>query len=562
MANNKNKGKQQNISKKSAPIERGASPFSIEGIRGGALNHALVKWVMFLLILIFAVGFLFTSFNPTSGLDSQQAAQMRFTSTDAVARIGDDTIQRGRFETIATRQDQMMEQFGQHVGPLEYLSSRQRTLQQLTDNAATVQAARAAGLSVSSDEIAAEVKKRVNEQLESEKKQTGESNFRRQVEAQYGSMDDYRAELQKLAEKESDNLERSLLVDKLEKKIKDENQVTEDDYKRSVTKLQLSQIVIRPKAAGLADKEAQKKNIAEAKVKAEKLVADLKKKPTLQSFSNVAKSASDDLMTKSKGGELGWKLPNELPVSADVRDAVVKSNDKLVGPIADPSSGDQYIFFVENRALRLPKDYAKNKTKLLKDFETQSDNEAWQKYQSDISKAASVEVLDPALQAYKIQTEQIFSAPADQQDALRKDAIQKYETALASAPQTESAAIRYQLSMLYRDLKEPKKAVEVLKKANEDVTDSPQLQLEYARALRDAGDKKTAFAELEKITKYLDTTPPPPPSMFGGNPNDALHYQIASEYEALGKKDLASKERAKVKPQAGGMGMPGLTLGH
>jgi hypothetical protein len=547
---------------RSTPLERGASPFSIEGIRGGALNHAAVKWVMFLLILIFAVGFLITSFNPTAGISGQQAAQQRFTSTEAVARVGDDTIQRGRFETIAARQDQMMEQFGQHVGPLEYFSSRQRTLQQLTDNAATVQAARAAGLTVSSGEIDAEIKKQIDKQLDSEKQQGGEANFRRQVEAQYGSLDAYRAEMQKQLEKSRDDLEKSLLVDKLEKKIKDENKVTEDDYKRSVTKLQLREIVIRPKAAGLADKAAQDKNKAEAKAKADKLVTDLKKTPTPQNFATVAKKESDDLMTKSKGGDLGWKLPSELPVSTDVRDAVVKSSGKVIGPIADPNSGDQYIFFIENRALKLPKDYAKNKAKLLKDFETQSDNDAWQKYQSEVSKAATVEVLDPALQAYKTQTEQIYSAPADQQNTLRQDAVQKYETALTSAPQTESAAIRYQLSMLYRDMKEPKKAVEALKKANEEVTDAPQLQLEYARALRDAGDKKAALAELQKVSKYLDTAPPAPPSMFGSNPNDALHYQIAAEFEALGKKDLASKERAKVKPQPGGMGMPGITMGR
>jgi hypothetical protein len=549
------------------PLERETSPFSIEGIRSGALSHVSIKMVMFLLILIFAAGFMITSFNPTQGINTGPVnPQQRMQSRDAVATVGNDSIERGQFEQIAARQDQMMEQFGQKVGPLEYLASRQRTLQQLADNAATVQAARDAGLTVSDAEIEAEIHKRIDEQLKSEKQQMGEANFRRQVEAQHGSMQAYQDELHKLAAGERDNLERSLLVTKLEKKVKDENKVTEDDYKRSQTKLKLRQIVIKPKPSGLNDKAAQEKNKAEAKARAEKLAASLKSKPTLQNFAAVAKQESEDLMTKSKSGDLGWKLPAELPIGPNVRDELVKSSGQLVGPIGDDSSGDQYIFFVEGRALRLPKDYAKNKAKLLKDFETQRDDEAWQKRQAEISKAATVEVLDPALQAFKIQSEQIFSAPADEQSKLRQDALQKYEAALPSAPPMEAAAIRYQMAQLYRDLKEPKKAVEVLKAATDEVKDAPQLQLEYARALRDAGDKKAALTELQETSKALDLAPPSPPSMFGGNPDDALRFQLSSEFDALGRKDLAAKERAKVKPQGapgmGGMGMPGMSFGR
>ena len=48
--------------------------------------------------------------------------------------------------------------------------------------------------------------------------------------------------------------------------------------------------------------------------------------------------------------------------------------------------------------------------------------------------------------------------------------------------------------------------------------------------------------------------------MFGGNPDDAIRFQISSEFESLGRKDLAAAERKKIKPQGGmpgGMMMPG-----
>src|SRR5690606_21913752 len=152
------------------------------------------------------------------------------------------------------------------------------------------------------------------------------------------------------------------------------------------------------------------------KTKADKLVEQLKKTPTPQNFAAVAQKESADAASKAKGGDLGWKLPAELPVSPTTRQAIVKSNDKIIGPIVDENTGDVSIFMVESRALRLPADYAKNKAKLLKDFETAQDNEAWAAYQAEISKNAQPEISDPALQAYKIQTEQIYTAPEKEQD--------------------------------------------------------------------------------------------------------------------------------------------------
>jgi hypothetical protein len=69
------------------PHEDEYSKFSVAGIRAHTLNHYSVKMIMFLLIIIFAVGFLITSFNPTAGLGGGHGVdpQARFTSTEAVA---------------------------------------------------------------------------------------------------------------------------------------------------------------------------------------------------------------------------------------------------------------------------------------------------------------------------------------------------------------------------------------------------------------------------------------------------------------------------------------------
>jgi len=533
-------------------METEASPLSIEGLRSGVINHVLLKAVMFLLIAIFAVGFLFTSFNPTGGLNGNGNGGPTGAGPATVARVRDNEIERARFEQVANRQDEFMTQFGQKVGPLEYFGSRQRTLQSLIDNAAQVQTGRDLGITVSDDEIKAEINKQIDENIKQQKAQ-GEAGFRRAVEAQFGSVDKYRAEMEKQLQENRDGIESTLILTKFEKKIKDENKVSEADYKKSVTKLRLRQIVIRPKLAPAADKTLTDKNNAAAKANAEKLAALLKKKPTPQAFAYIAKKESADFATKDKGGDLNWKLPSELAVSPGIKAALLKSNDKIIGPIKDESTGDIYIFMAESRALKLPKDYTKNKAKLLKDFETAQDNEVWSQYQTGISKIAKSEIEDPALQAYKIQTEQIAAAPAAEQTKLRTDALTKYEEALKYASGMEAAAVRYQMAQLYRDLKQPKKAVEVLKTAADQTNNAPTLDFEYARALRESGDKKTALTELQKISKELDSAPPSQPSMFGGNPDDALRQQISMEFAMLGRTDLAQKESAKVKPPTGGM---------
>jgi hypothetical protein len=532
-------------------IEPEASPLSIESIRGGTMNHILLKVVMFLLIMIFAVGFLFTSFNPGSGLDAGGAGG----GNPIVATIGDENVDRARLEQVAANQERMMAQYGMKVGPLEYFASRQRTLQSLVDNAALIGAARAEGLSVSDQEIDAEMNKIIDEQIKAQKAQ-GEAAFRRAVEAQFGSVEKYREDMKSKFESEREGFRKDLLVQKLEKKIKDENKVTEEDYKKSQTKLKIRQILLRPALAPATDKNLTEKNLATAKSKAEKIATQLKKNPTPQNFATLAKQNSDDFATKDKGGDLGWKMPAELPVSPDVRDEIVNSKEKIVGPIVDEQSNAVYVFMIENRALRLPEDYAKNKTQLLADFETAQDDQAWQTYQAKISKAAQFEISDPALQAYKIQSEQIPAAAAAQQNQLRQDALAKYESALATSGGMEAAAIRYQMAQLYRDLKQPKKAAEVLKVAAEETANAPALDLEYARALREAGDKKAAVAQLQKLSKAMDEAPPSPPSMFGGNPDDAIRFQISEEFKTLGRNELAAAERKKIKPPQN-TGMPG-----
>ncbi|HEX8551792.1 MAG TPA: SurA N-terminal domain-containing protein [Abditibacteriaceae bacterium] len=536
------------------------TPLSMTNIRHKLLHGVAAKVVLGLLIFIFAIaGALFSGLGgPPEG-----AGPRNTNPEETIAMQGDDAITRGRYQLMLGQQLQQMEQFGQKTGPLEFFGMAQQTLTTMATDAATVQAGLAAGINPTDADVDKEIERLIKEQIDSQKT-PDPAAFRRQIEAKYPNGEaDLREELLKNFDREL--VRRSLVSKQYEEKIKAENKVSEDDYKRSVTKLQLRQIVIRPELPGpkATDfKKAQEENAAKSLKKAEELAASFKGKsgPALtQAFAQAARTQSADTATKSAGGVLGLKLPTDLTVGTAVRDALLAAKGNLVGPVVDESSKDAYIFLIENRKLELPKDYAKKKTELLKNFETQRDTEVWNKKQEEIRKAAKPEISDPALAAYRMQIEQYSTATEAEKGPLRETILTQYQSALGNAVPLEAAAINYQMAQLYRDQKQTDKALAALQAAVK-AQPAPQLQLELARALREAKRNKEALTVLKEASKSLDDSPSTPSMFGGGNPDDAVRFQIASEYDLLNDKAAAAAERKKVKPAAPQPmgGMPGM----
>ena len=529
--------------------EEKPSPFSIEGIRRGAVASNIVKVFLVASGLIMAGGFIVSSLNPAPELADRNGAR-RAQSNNAIAQVGDRSISGAELDNVYGQQQQQMIQFGMAPTAANYFDGRKNALQSLTGNAALVQAAQKSGITVTDAEVDAKINELVSEQLKPQAGQT-EAAFRRAVEAKFGSMDKARAEM--VPNYDRDRVRDFLLVDKFQKGFEAQNKVTEDDYKRSVTKLKLWKIAVQPplpapNAKTPTDPKAQE---MAAKVKADQIFNKLKAAPTLANFQTVAKAQSDDAASKAKGGDIGWKLPGEI--GAEVGDALAKAPGQLVGPIADPS-GAQDIFFIENRVTKLPADYAKNQKKLLADFEKTQDSQAWQTRQGEITKAVTPQISDPALAAYSTQTAADFysKAPEEQKKA-RAGAIEQYKTALAGATGLEAAAINYQMAQLYGAQGDKAAQLAALKAAVAAQENDPNLRLEYARALREGGQPKLAVEELKAISKRLDEVPSQP-TMFG-NPDDNTRRQIAAEFGLLKEPALAAAESAKVKPaQPGAMG--------
>lgn len=536
------------------PPDRDASLFSIDKIRSGTTGSLATKIMMGFLVVVFAVGFLFLNPGMFGGGGGGNAPQQ--VNTDAVvATLGDQDITRGQFLQAEQQQEQMMQQYGMTIGPNELLAMENRTLQSLAGNVALVQAAKAAGIQVTDADVDAKIKSYVEEQIKSQKDQNP-AGFRRQVEARFGSEQGYRDEITKQMQSNRDDIKNSLLVEKLQKQVGSSTKSSEETYKRSHTKLQVRQLVINPPATPPTSKDpktAQAQATATAKAEMDKIAALAKATPTLANFVNLVKQYSDDAQTKAKGGDLGWKIPQEIPVDYPMREALMNADSNIVGPLQDNTTKSFFLFYIQNRKLDLPKDYAQKKAKYLKEDEDSRTSQAWQAYQQKVTAQAQEQLVvkDPVLQAYALQNDKISTATGKQADALRQQAIDLYQQGLKNAIGPESAAIRLQLSSLYQELKQPEKAEEVMAAAAKDSPEEPQVLIAYATALQQNKKSSEALKQLQEASKILDQRPSTP-SMFGGNPNDALRYQIASEFDALGKKDLADAERKKIKPQQPG----------
>jgi hypothetical protein len=540
-----------------------ASRFSVGGIRSGVLHGTFIKIVLGILIVIFALG-LYYNGPLNMGGDNGPAGTAGL--PDTVAQVGSVPISRAKYVSAIDQSERMASMMQSGETPDEPIRTRQTAMDQLIQQAALADAAKAQGITVSDDEINKKIDSNINDDITS-RKASGEADFRRGIESQYGSEDKYRAKMHDEwnTPEQREEIRQQLMVDKLQKKVEAEHKVTEDDYKKSETKLDLYQIVVRPKVVMPNAKDAdaqQKKNSDDARAKAEKLLADLKQNPTPANFMAVAKKESDDFQTKTKGGALGWKKPMDLPLSPSVRDAVMKSDPsvKFVGPVQDENTKDFYIFLINGRQLDLPKDYTKKgkKEEYIKQLQDRINGEAWAQFQQDAKKKAATEIYDPIVDAYRLQTEKIYAAPPGEQKKLRQEAIDKYKSALDTANGSLKAAIYYQMADLYRDLDNKQARMDALQHAATEAPKSVEIHLQLARALREAGQKDKALAQVDEASKDISTAPPSP-EMGGYDPAAMQHQQVVSEYKALGRNDLADKESKKIRKPAtpGGMGAMG-----
>ncbi len=522
---------------------------SLSGIRNGLIHSTISKLVMILLIVIFALGFFFLGNQPgslpTNGRGNKSNAP------DPIASAAGQPISRADFDYAVQQQTRLASFYGETPNPTNLLAMQQNVLQQLAGRAALSKAAKDAGIKASDDEVTARIEKEISDKIAADSAGNAAA-ARRMIEQQYGSEAKYREQLR--INYDRDKVAQLLVEEKYEKQWQEKNRPTEAVFLQSMTKLNLGLISTRPQSPARTDKNpraAFDKNKADAKSRIEKIAAQLKGlqgAALVSKFAELAKSGSEDVATKAKGGALGLVLPSTIQANETAKSAIQAATTfpALVGPLEDLETGVWNLYLVNSKKLELPKNFDKNKARLLKAFQDAGATQAWQKYAQDLSKTAEIQINDPALDAFKKQNWPLLTSSTGNG---QQDVLQKYQDALAYAGGDEAAAIHFQRAQIFQGLKQPDKYVAELRAAVEAGGNTLPVRLELARALRGNKDSKGALEQLQAASKQLDDTPATT-SMFGTNPNDALRAQLASEFQIAGRTDLATAERKKMTPTA------------
>jgi parvulin-like peptidyl-prolyl isomerase len=180
-------------------------------------------------------------------------------------------------------------------------------------------AARERGIEVSRQDINNKidelVQERVDQQFPSRKSMATFLRKRQQT------LDQYKAEIRKELAEDPEMIREAVLFERLEESVKNEVKVTDEDLKQEYTKVKARHILIKPDqlqmmdeaVKGDKDKDAKNKDQkpkkdydAEAKKKAEEILAKLKKG---EDFAKLAKAESHDFGSAQQGGMLQSTRP-------------------------------------------------------------------------------------------------------------------------------------------------------------------------------------------------------------------------------------------------------------
>lgn len=461
---------------------------------------------------------------------------------ETVATVNGEPITRGEVESAMQRVKQFSQ--GNDANAVQFEGMM---LGQLVDQAILRSEAKKQGLTVSDadvDKQFAEMKKGADG------KEMSDSDFRARLAEQGISENQLRDEIRR-------GLSGKVVMDK----IAAQQKVTEEDLRNEYEEVKLRHILVS--TSKLPD--------AQAKAKAEKILAEVK---AGKDFATLANEYSDDPgnapidpKTKKpgpkKGGFMDWAMANTY-VPEFAAAAVALKPGETSGLVK--TQFGYHIIKLEDKRAKLPKDFDKDKAKLLEDLKQKRASKPQQDFIDQARKTAKIEWKDPAfkwkydynklngamgmmmplggdrekqqqaflteLKAYvaknpddsqaqmvlgkQLDNQLMMSAlpslpgkPANQpkptaadKDKLRAEVIAAYEGALK---RSEDQSTRFRLAQLYQEAKQPDKALEQLLK-------------------------------IKKFSAWDDA----------GSGAKFTHEQLQQRFKELGRADLAAEESKKI----------------
>lgn len=489
-------------------------------VKVGRKELNLPSWteiVFGLIVLIFLVGAYYTFGTPSSGGAGNQRALMQAKGGTVIATVNGFKITRGLFDAnVQMRMNGPM-------GEMDFTQERwikTSTLDSLIEAALLREAARKERIRVTGEEI--EQKKTETIEDVVAQRFPDKKRLRDFLRNKKMSLDEYKAQLRQELFKDPEALKEQLIQEKLQKQVEDAVTITDQDLKDSYTEVKASHILIDPKKEAEKAQAAQKGKTdsavdgeALAKAKAEKLLQQIK---SGADFAKLAKENSTDPGSAPKGGDLGWFKKGMMVKEFD--DVAFSLQPGQVSELVKTQFGYHIIKVVDRRS-NLPKDFEKNKESYRTQLKEERKWRAWQEYRENLKKTAEIRVLDPELNAYRLQDE-----------GKSREAKQLLQEAVAADPENLSAA--WELASLLQQEGALQEAVDLLDKlaVNERAVRTPRLHLQRGELYEKLKQKAKAVEAYKQAFDWA--------SAFTQQ-NMFVNMQLESKLRALGEKDLAAQ---------------------
>ncbi|MGC8667935.1 MAG: peptidylprolyl isomerase [Chthonomonadales bacterium] len=493
------------------------------------------RLVYLLIAAVFAFGLVaYFGSGPMSGVAGRAAGAQ---ASQIIATVNGEDIPRSAYD----RQWDQMKTYLGSGNEVQAVSMQGMILNSLIDQAIMRAAAKKRGFTVSDemvDKAIADMKKGPDG------KPVPEADFEQMLQRQGLTLDDLRQQLKT-----------DLLAKVLQDNIIQSQKVTEQDLLQQYQEARVRHILIS--TSKLPDEQARRK--------AEKIYEEIK---AGKDFAALANQFSDDPSNKPqkwdpklkkevpagppKGGELGWApLSRYVPEFAD---AIRKLKPGEVSPPVKTQFGYHIIQLEAPIRENLPKDFEKNKARLLEDLKRQKGQQALMKFMDEARKTAKIVWHDPSLQwrydyarsnpnammmggaiptgnqeqllqelrqyvaknpddgaadiilGQMLYPQYIVAPPGPQRDKLRDEIIKYYAAGLQ---RTEDPEVRMALAALYLDAKKPQEALKVYQTQQrllrwDDTPASKPMHVRLERAFKDLGRPDLAAEEAKRIEQLTE----------------------------------------------------------
>jgi parvulin-like peptidyl-prolyl isomerase len=433
-----------------------------------------------------------------------------------VAKVNGEEIPRDLYDRNAHMAIRNLEQMagtsGVRVSFEQQLGARGQAFEAIVDSYLKAQAAEKEGIQVSAAEVRKKIDEQVKEQMDPARLEGATDAEKRQFE-------------QQLRQMFSEDLTRKqLLIEALDKKLRERFKPTEQDVINSYNEVKVRHILVKVDQGG--------KNDAAAKAKAEGLLAKIKGGAD---FATIAKQSSDDTSNKANGGVLPDWMGKDAQLVPEFKAAAMALKKGEVSPLVKTMFG-YHIIKADDTRSKLPKDYndPKKKEEYRAQVEEQLLRERKQAYETGLRVHADIDPVDPFIAGYMLRNEANGLAQSGDMKGFEKkiaEAALKYEEASKTTQAENGPALYSELAKLYNIAKMDDKALAAVTRALE-YSKSAELYVTQGEIYERQKKKAEAVKAYEQAMEQCYDMP-------------WQYTSLQLKFKTLGRDDLAKKAYGK-----------------